>query len=96
MTFWGMDALHSGLKNGRNCILELKSFGGDPRILLIRESLVTGVLGIACLVSLLLPKPLIFYFAPPNAAFYQLWQYPSFKRYMTLMTIAWGIFFIKN
>src|SRR6516165_9183891 len=34
--------------------------GGDPRILLIRESLFTGVFGIVCLVSLLFPRPIMF------------------------------------
>jgi hypothetical protein len=74
--------------------------GGDPRLLLVRESLVTGVLGVACLVSLLLPKPLMFYislhFAPKNANFYELWQYPTFRRFLNIVTIAWGVFFLAE
>src|SRR5262245_34161323 len=38
------------------------AIGGDPRILLIRESFLTAGLGIACFISLLLPRPLMFYF----------------------------------
>src|SRR5712672_329853 len=37
-------------------------FGGSPRILLVRESLFTGVFGLACFGSLLLPRPMMFYF----------------------------------
>ena len=36
--------------------------GGSPRILLIRESLLTAAFGSACFVSFLLPRPLMFYF----------------------------------
>lgn len=57
--------------------------GGGSRILLIRESFFTGALGIACFVSLALPRPLMFYFgwqftagADPEklARFNGLWQ----------------------
>ena len=37
--------------------------GGDPRLILIRESIFTFLLGIACFVSLAFHKPLMFYFA---------------------------------
>lgn len=37
--------------------------GGTPKLLLIRESFVTGALGIVALASLLAPRPLMFYFA---------------------------------
>jgi hypothetical protein len=70
--------------------------GGDPRILLVRESLVTGMMGIVCLVSLLFPKPFMYYlgqhFSPIRFSDY--WQYSGFRRYMYLITGAWGIFFI--
>jgi hypothetical protein len=36
--------------------------GGRPRLLLVRESLFTGVFGLSCFVSLLLPRPMMFYF----------------------------------
>jgi hypothetical protein len=35
-------------------------FGGSPRLLLVREF--TGAFGFACFVSLLLPRPMMFYF----------------------------------
>jgi hypothetical protein len=35
--------------------------GGDPKLLLIRESFATGALGMVCLTSLVWPRPLMFY-----------------------------------
>ena len=37
-------------------------FGGSPRLLLVRESLFTGAFGLSCFVSLVLPRPMMFYF----------------------------------
>ncbi len=76
---------------------------GDQKIFLIRESILTGALGIACLVSLLFPKPLMFYFGrqfmsggdPTKAAYYNsLWQYPRFRFSNYLITVVWGIGFV--
>lgn len=36
--------------------------GGDSHILLIRESFFTGAFGVACLISLIFPRPIMFYF----------------------------------
>ena len=38
------------------------TLGGSPKLLLIRESFFTGAFGIACFVSLALPRPIMFYF----------------------------------
>lgn len=35
--------------------------GGDPRLLLVRESIFTGGFGIVCLLSLPSPRPVMFY-----------------------------------
>lgn len=73
--------------------------GGDPKILLIRESIFTVALGIACFISLLLPRPLMFYisrhFATEGnpeklAGFDSLWQYKIFRSMSYLITIVWG------
>src|ERR1700722_12759101 len=37
--------------------------GGSPRLLLVRESFFSGAFGLACFFSLLLPRPMMFYFA---------------------------------
>jgi len=77
--------------------------GGDPRILLIRESFLTGALGVACFLSLLFPRPLMFYFGryfatgnnPAKREQYNgLWQYPSFRSVNRIITIVWGVAYI--
>ena len=74
--------------------------GGDPRLFLIRESVLTVALGVACLVSLVFPKPLWFfiirYFASANdpaqmETFNTNWQYAGFRSFMRILTLVWGI-----
>jgi intracellular septation protein A len=77
---------------------------GDPRFILIKESLLTGVFGLACLGSLLLaPRPLIFYFSrqfvsvgdPARAAaFESMWQRAGFRTVIRRMTLVWGVGFM--
>ncbi len=78
------------------------ALGGDPRILLIRESFLTGALGISNFVSLLLPRPLMFYFGrqfatggdPVRIAEYDAqYQIPAARRVHRLITIVWGCVF---
>jgi len=73
--------------------------GGDPRLVLLRESLLTGVLGVACLVSFATPRPLMYYFAryfaagpdaQAQAAFDARWVFPRFRRVMYVITAVWG------
>ena len=73
---------------------------GDPRFILIKESMLTGVFGVVCLGSLLLPRPLMFYFGrqfasggdPERAAAFEgLWQYPQFRAVNRNMTAVWGL-----
>jgi len=79
--------------------------GGDPKVLLIRESFVTGALGVACLASLLLPRPLLFYIGRQFSTnhdpvkiehFNSLWQYPRVRRLFRFMTIVWGIGWVSE
>ncbi|HEV2457872.1 MAG TPA: VC0807 family protein [Ktedonobacterales bacterium] len=74
--------------------------GGNQRLLLITRELVMPVMGLACLVSLTLPKPLAFYMVrqvltgddlAPGAAFDALWRYPSVRSASRLMTLVWGL-----
>jgi hypothetical protein len=76
------------------------AISGDTRFILIKESMLTGVFGIVCLVSLLFRRPLMFYFGrqfasagDPSraAAFERLWQYPQFRAINRNMTLVWGI-----
>jgi len=72
---------------------------GSPRILLLRESLITGFVGVALLASMLFPRPLMFYLAQSTAAqhspeegdrFGLLWEKPGFVRCIYLLTWIWG------
>lgn len=75
--------------------------GGNARLLLVRESLITGLIGLLFLGSLLLPRPLIFYLAremnggdrPENSGLWEKrWQHANwFRRGMRLMTLIWGL-----
>jgi len=77
--------------------------GGGPKVLLIRESFVTGALGLLCLVSLALPRPLMFYFGrwfatrgepAAVAAFNARWADPMVRRTTRLITIVWAGAFV--
>jgi hypothetical protein len=69
--------------------------GGDPRMLLIRESLFTGAFGIFCLISLGFPRPVMFYFSryfiagkdPERRAIFEARaRNPTFRRGIQLVT----------
>jgi hypothetical protein len=78
-------------------------FGGSPRILLVRESLFTGAFGFACFFSLLLPRPMMFYFArhfiagvdpQRRARFNAGWQLREVRFCHRLITSVWGCVFV--
>jgi hypothetical protein len=73
---------------------------GDPKLLLIRESFVTGALAIVCLASLLWRRPLLFFIGrdfsaghdPARVAeFNALWERPGARRVFRVMTVVWGL-----
>lgn len=77
----------------------------NVRFYLIKESFLTGLWGLACLASLLFPRPLMFYFGrqfatggdPAKIAYYDsLWQYPSFRHSTILTTVVWGIAYLAE
>jgi|tagenome__1003787_1003787.scaffolds.fasta_scaffold20537548_2 hypothetical protein len=72
----------------------------DPRLLLLKESAVTGLFGVVLLGSLLAPRPLMFYFgrrfatggsAEKIAWWNGLWQYQGFRRTQRVLTLVWGV-----
>ncbi len=80
-------------------------FGGSPRILLLRESLFTGVFGLACFVSLLWSRPLMFYFGRHFVAgddprkrerFNASWELPQVRFANRLITIVWGTLYVAE
>lgn len=93
-----IDTMAALVLSGIALSLLLIALGGSARLLLVRESLLTGVFGIVFLASLLLPRPLIFYLARQNDLvgtgghdfFERRWQNASFRRAMRLITVLWG------
>jgi hypothetical protein len=74
--------------------------GGSVRFLQLRENLVTGLIGIAFLVSALIRRPLIYELARANMrrtsvadaeSFERLTTSASFRHTMNLMTVVWGL-----
>lgn len=74
--------------------------GGSPQLLLIRESFVGGLMGVAFLASLLFPRPLVFLFAQhmrsgndpvQRKAFDARWDSPQQRFAFRLMSIVWGL-----
>ncbi len=79
--------------------------GGSPKILLIRESLFTGAFGCACLFSLFLRRPMMFYFARYFVArddpgkqkrFEATWEIAAARRTHRLITIVWGAAYVAE
>jgi len=73
---------------------------GDVHFALAKESFFSGVFGLICLVSLALPRPLIFYISRTfaaggdharEAAWNGRWVYPMFRQVMRTMTLVWGV-----
>jgi len=82
-------------------ILSLLAFfgGGGPRMLQLREKLVSGVIGLAFLISAAIGRPLIYELARAGMArngsaeadrLHGLRNDRRFRRSMTIMTVVWG------
>jgi intracellular septation protein A len=74
--------------------LALVLAGGSEKILLVRESLVTSMVGVVFLGSLFFRRPLMYYLALRfigNHEFPANWNYQYFRFVMRLMTLVWGI-----
>lgn len=76
------------------------ALGGSPRLMLLRESLLSGLTGLVFLVSLAFPKPLIFHLARAAQArrsdgeagkLSELWGQAPCRRAFRLMTAVWGL-----
>ncbi|MBW8482210.1 VC0807 family protein [Actinomadura parmotrematis] len=77
----------------------------STRLLFLKDSAITGLLGLAYLGSLALPRPLMFYLgrkfatggtAGGVAAWNDLWRYPGFRRAQYLLTLVWGLAFVAE
>lgn len=75
-------------------------FGGNQRLLLVRESFVTGALGVVLIISAVRHRPIAFYVIRefltanetlPEHRFDTLWASQYFRRTTRAMTLGWGI-----
>jgi hypothetical protein len=74
--------------------------GGSPRLILVRESALSGVFGVLMLLSLFWPQPLVYYlarhFVAPSASagwhtFQRTASSPRFRSFLRLLTVIWGL-----
>ncbi|WP_095205032.1 VC0807 family protein [Mesorhizobium carmichaelinearum] len=98
--FRRVDALSALVLLGIALSLMVMALGGSARLLLLRESLVSGAIGVVFLLSLAFRKPMVFYLARATVArereygqehFEALWrERPSLRTSIRLMTLIWG------
>lgn len=94
-----VDALSAIVLGGIGLSIGAMALGGSPRLLLVRESLVSGLIGLLFLGSLLTAKPLVYYLARATVLresaerkrdFEEWWETPLARRSTRVMTLAWG------
>lgn len=94
-----VDALSAIVLAGIGLSIGAMALGGSPRLLLVRESLISGLIGVLFLGSLLTAKPLIYYLARATVLresaerqrdFEEWWDTPLARRSVRVMTLAWG------
>jgi hypothetical protein len=75
-------------------------FNGNATLLKVRESLITGVFGVICLLSLAAERPAMFYMGrmfatggdpTRTAEFDEVWMLPTVPRRFRMVTAVWGI-----
>jgi hypothetical protein len=99
--FRRVDALAAVVLLGIALSLLAMAFGGGPRVLLMRECLASGAIGVTFLVTLAARRPLVFYLARATVArespegvarFEMLWhERREFASAMRVLTAVWGI-----
>ena len=96
-----VDALSILVLLGIALSIVLMALGGSPRLLLMRESMASGAIGLVFLLSLAMRHPLTFYLARATVArkeeggaarFEAMWnERPGLRRSVRLMTAVWGL-----
>ncbi|MDH6577743.1 VC0807 family protein [Kitasatospora sp. MAP5-34] len=75
----------------------------SPRLVLVKDSALTGLFGLVLFASLLAPRPLCFYFgrkfatdgSPAAVEWWNgLWKFPAFRHNQKVITIVWGTVFV--
>ena len=96
-----LDALSMLVLGGIGLSLLAMALDGDTRLLLIRESLISGLIGLAFLLSLPFKRPLVFYLARATMVrqdkqhgandFHDWFEEPTAQRAIRGITAVWGI-----
>lgn len=77
----------------------------SERFAVLKDSAITGLLGVVTLATFLAPRPLMFYFgrkfatggAPEKVDWWNgLWRYPGFRRTQRVINAVWGIGFLAD
>lgn len=85
---------------GFGATLATAFIGGDPRLVLVSRSLLTGAMGLAGLLSVALPRPIMYYFARQFGAgggpeaiqrFDRYWELRSVRTAARVTTAFWGL-----
>lgn len=75
------------------------ALGGSPKLIQVRDALVSGLVGVIFLASLLRRRPMIFYLARATMArnteegtakFEEVWNMPKVPRLLRTLTAVWG------
>ncbi len=99
LRFRRVDTLSLLVVGGIVLSLLVMLLGGSPRVLLMRESLLSGLFGVVFLLSLLMGRPLVYHLAlamlaresaDGKARFIRRWQEPAFRQAIRRMTGLWG------
>jgi hypothetical protein len=96
-----LDVMGALVLGGIAVSLALIALGGSERILLLRESLVTSVVGLVFAASVVFRRPLLYYLARQmstggDAAQVAAWDRrwddrPGFRRSMRVLSLFWGL-----
>lgn len=96
-----VDALSMLVLGGIGLSVVAMAFGGDARLLLVRESLISGLIGLAFVFSLFFKRPLVFFLARATVVredakegasrFMEWWQQPHAQRIIRHITGVWGV-----
>jgi hypothetical protein len=99
--FRRIDALAAIVLLGIALSLLAMAFGGGPRVLLMRECLASGAIGVTFLATLFARRPLVYYLARATVAretpegvarFEMLWhEHRQFASAMRMLTAVWGL-----
>jgi hypothetical protein len=94
-----LDAISAIIVAGILLTVGATALGGSPRLIQIRDALVTGFVGLVFLASLALKKPIVFYLARATsarntmageAAFEEMWNRPGVPGAFRMLTVVWG------